>query len=158
MPCSMRSACCTSTCRSPRRRSGVRCMAAERQRPLVAALMASLVLHALVLSLRPPALKPASPYSAPLVTRLARTEPLNPIMPPIAKRAPLPTPKPRSSPPTGQASQLPVSAPSAAEPPPAVADAGMVARYRYEVIATALRYQRAAGQFPETAEGEVALS
>jgi hypothetical protein len=133
-------------------------MAAERHRPFVLALVVSLVLHALVLSLRPRETQHGSPSSPPIAARLTVAEPQEPSPAPVARPVLRQASKPRPAP---MVPQLP--APIAAEPAPPMhaqpaADPAAIARYRYDVIATALRYQRDA-PVPELAtEGDVAIS
>lgn len=131
-------------------------MAAERHRPLVLALVVSLVLHALVLSLRP-RIEHGAPSAPPIAVRLTAVEPQEPnpapISRPVLRRPSKSLPAPMAS----HVSPPVVAEPAQIEAQPA-ADPAAIARYRYDVIATALRYKRDAPALDAAAEGDVALS
>src|SRR3954469_9435129 len=150
----MRSACWSSTCRSPQRRFGARCMALRvNRRRLVYALAASLAIHALVLAVRFPGDIGSRGLPRPMVAYLAPAE--APGVFPAASGPPVANARPPKRVLPGPA---PEALPAAASAEPVLDEKTSVARYRYELIAAAVPYKRYPREAVEAGwEGDVRL-
>jgi periplasmic protein TonB len=113
---------------------------AER-RALVAAIGASLVLHALVLVPRPHVTSGGSSAASPIVARLAQAEEMTPASPIALSPREKPRPRAISRKPAVAAAEAAVPMPTASDEP-SVDEATSVARFRYQLIGAALPYKR----------------